>query len=265
MTESRTTTFTNPRNYTFPSHRLRRTLHDSTGTKQPIVLVACGSFNPITNNHLRMYEIANDFVRENTDFEIVGAYLSPVSDEYGKPGLVSAHHRVNMCSLAIEQESSWLMVDPWEAFQNYQRTAAVLDHFDYELNMVLGGVSTPDGEHRDVRIMLLAGSDLINTMSEPGVWSHDDLDRILGRRYGTIVIEREGYNVAQATGNLSLWQNNIYTIPQLIQNDGSSTKVRLLFRRGLSVQSSLLPAVIEYIEQNNLYGWQVGSGEEGQG
>jgi hypothetical protein len=80
-----------------------------------------------------------------------------------------------MCTLATKQESTWLMVDSWEAFLNYQRTAVVLDHFNYEINTVLGGVHTRDGEHRDVRIMLLAGSDLISTMSEPGVWSHNDV------------------------------------------------------------------------------------------
>ena len=89
--QSRSTTFTDPPGYTFNFDRLRRTLHSS--TKQPVVLVACGSFNPITYHHLRMFEMANDFVRQNTDFEIVGGYLSPVSDEYKKPGLVSAHHR----------------------------------------------------------------------------------------------------------------------------------------------------------------------------
>jgi len=87
----KTTALTNPPNYAFPSHRLRRTLH--TSTKQPIALVACGSFNPITYHHLRMFEIAKDFIRQNTNFEIVGGYLSPVSDEYKKAGLVSAHHR----------------------------------------------------------------------------------------------------------------------------------------------------------------------------
>ena len=67
------------------------------------------------------------------------------------------------------------MIDPWEAFQSYQRTAVVLDHFDHEINNVLGGVQTEDGEHRRVRVMLLAGSDLISTMSEPGVWSEPDV------------------------------------------------------------------------------------------
>ena len=119
--------------------------------------------------------MAKDFIRQNTDFEIMGGYLSPVSDMYKKPGLLNAHHRVNMCTLAAEQTSSWLMIDSWEAFQNYQRTAVVLDHFDYEINTVLGGVQTEDGEHRNVRVMLLAGSDLISTMSEPGVWSTDDV------------------------------------------------------------------------------------------
>jgi nicotinic acid mononucleotide adenylyltransferase len=80
-----------------------------------------------------------------------------------------------MCTLAAEQTSSWLMVDPWEAFQTYQRTAVVLDHFDYEINTVRGGVQTDDGEQRNVRVMLLAGSDLISTMSEPGVWSYADV------------------------------------------------------------------------------------------
>ena len=82
---------------------------------------------------------------------------------------------VNMCNIAAQRESSWLMVDPWEAFQSYQRTAVVLDHFDHEINTRLGGVYTQDGERRNVRVMLLAGSDLIATMSQPGVWSEADV------------------------------------------------------------------------------------------
>lgn len=83
--------FTNPEGYTFPSHRLTRTLRNS--QKQPVVLVACGSFSPVTYLHLRMFEMAKDYVRQSTDFEIVGGYLSPVSDQYKKPGLLAASHR----------------------------------------------------------------------------------------------------------------------------------------------------------------------------
>lgn len=86
-----------------------------------------------------------------------------------------------MCTAATEETSTWLMVDPWEALQTYQRTAVVLDHIDHEINTVRGGISTgirrEDGteEKKNVQVMLLAGSDLIGTMSEPGVWSDEDV------------------------------------------------------------------------------------------
>ncbi|TDL23547.1 Nucleotidylyl transferase [Rickenella mellea] len=248
--------------YTFPHHRLSRLRNPA---KEPIVLVACGSFSPVTYLHLRMFEMAIDFVRQNTDFEIVGGYLSPVSDMYKKPGLLSATHRVNMCEIAAQQTSFWLMVDPWEAFQSYQRTAVVLDHFDHEINDVLGGVETEGGapgEKRRVRVMLLAGSDLISTMSEPGVWSDADLDHILGR-YGCFIVERAGSDVAQATDALAQWRHNIYLISQMIQNDVSSTKVRLFLRRGLSVRYLLPAQVIDYIEANGLYLDEGSSGSGG--
>ncbi|KAJ3481645.1 hypothetical protein NLI96_g7521 [Meripilus lineatus] len=244
------TSFNDPPDYTFPLHRFSRVMRDS--TKQPIVLVACGSFSPVTYLHLRMFEMARDYVRHNTDFEIVGGYLSPVSDQYKKPGLLAAPHRVDMCTLATEQTSNWLMVDPWEAIQSYQRTAVVLDHFDYEINTRLGGVETSDGEQRNVRVMLLAGSDLIATMSEPGVWSEPDLDHILGR-YGVLIIERAGADMDQAIDNLARWRHNIHLIHQLIQNDVSSTKVRLFLRRGLSVRYLLPAPVVDYIEAHGLY------------
>ncbi|KAG5726748.1 Nicotinamide-nucleotide adenylyltransferase 1 [Termitomyces sp. T112] len=242
--------FTNPPNYSFPHHRLGTLLRDP--NKIPLVLVACGSFSPVTYLHLRMFEMAKDYVRQNTNYEIIGGYLSPVSDMYKKPGLLNARHRVNMCNLAAEESAAWLMVDPWEAFQSYQRTAVVLDHFDYEINTVLGGIHTEDGEHRNVHVMLLAGSDLISTMSEPGVWSLADLDHILGR-YGTFIVERAGSGMEQATDTLARWRNNIHMISQLIQNDVSSTKVRLFLRRGLSVRYLLPTAVVDYIEQHGLY------------
>jgi len=51
-----------------------------------------------------------------------------------------------MCTLATEQTSDWLMSDAWEGLQPmYQPTAVVLDHFDDEINRVIGGVATPDG------------------------------------------------------------------------------------------------------------------------
>ncbi|KAH8109000.1 hypothetical protein DFH11DRAFT_979472 [Phellopilus nigrolimitatus] len=59
--------------------------------------------------------------------------------------------------------------------------------------------------------------------------------------------------MAQATDALAKWRHNIFLISQMIQNDVSSTKVRLFLRRGLSVRYLLPTPVIDYIEANGLY------------
>ena len=199
-----------------------------------------------------MFEIAKDYVRINTKFEIVGAYFSPVSDAYGKAGLSSAEHRVNMCNLAVE-DSSWIAVDDWEAVQPvYKPTALVLDHFEYEVNKVRGGVSTESGDKKPAKIALLAGADLVETMSTPGVWSKSDLDHILGQ-YLVFILERSGTDVEQAVASLEPWKDHIYIIQQLVQNDISSTKIRLFLRRDMSIRYLVPSRVIGYIEQHGLY------------
>jgi nicotinamide mononucleotide adenylyltransferase len=59
--------------------------------------------------------------------------------------------------------------------------------------------------------------------------------------------------VEQAVEHLSRWRSNIHLISQLIQNDVSSTKVRLFLKRGLSVRYLLPAPVVDYIEQRGLY------------
>ncbi|KAI1979262.1 Nicotinamide/nicotinic acid mononucleotide adenylyltransferase 1 [Ophidiomyces ophidiicola] len=240
-----------PASYSFPDDRLKQTMDDP--ERIPLLLVACGSFSPITYLHLRMFEMAADYVKFSTKFELIGGYLSPVSDAYRKAGLASARHRITMCQLGVDKTSNWLMVDPWEALQKqYSPTAKVLDHFDYEINIRRGGIDIGNGARRPVRIALLAGADLIHTMSTPGVWSEEDLDHILGR-YGTFIVERSGTDIDEAIAGLQPWKDNIYVIQQLIQNDVSSTKIRLFLRREMSVRYLIPGPVINYIEKHQLY------------
>ncbi|CAR29541.1 hypothetical protein ZYGR_0AD02230 [Zygosaccharomyces rouxii] len=240
--------------YEFPTHRLAKKLKNP--NKMPLVIVACGSFSPITYLHLRMFEMALDAIREQTRFEVIGGYYSPVSDNYQKPGLAAASHRVRMCELACERTSSWLMVDAWESLQpTYTRTAKVLDHFNYEVNVKRGGVSTVTGEKMGVKIMLLAGGDLIESMGEPNVWADADLHHILGN-YGCLILERTGSDVRSFLLSHDIMyqhRRNVLVIKQLIYNDISSTKVRLFIRRNMSVQYLLPNSVIRYIQEHGLY------------
>ncbi|KAK3181744.1 Nicotinamide/nicotinic acid mononucleotide adenylyltransferase 1 [Lecanicillium sp. MT-2017a] len=238
-----------PDNYVFPADRLKRTCDPG---RTPLVLVACGSFSPVTFLHLRMFPMAADHSR-NEGFEVVGGWISPVSDAYKKRGLAPASHRIRMCQLAAENTSKWLMVDPWEAESpTYIPTARVLDHFDYEINHVMGGIECTDGTRKRAKIVLLAGADLIQTLSTPGVWDARDVDHILGE-YGVFVLERTGTELDTALAGLRQWERNIHVIRQVITNDISSTKVRLLLKRDMSIDYLIPDDVINYIYEHNLY------------
>jgi nicotinamide mononucleotide adenylyltransferase len=240
--------------YMFPTHRLATTLSDD--SKYPLVIVACGSFSPITYLHLRMFEMALDAILEQTRFEVIGGYYSPVLSNYKKQGLALSHHRVRMCELACERTSSWLMVDAWESLQpRYTRTALVLDHFNEEINIRKGGILTLLGEKRGVKIMLLAGGDLIESMGEPDVWADQDLHHILGK-YGCLIVERTGADVRSFLLLHDIMyehRRNVLVIKQLIYNDILLTKIRLFIRRGMSVQYLLPNSVIRYIQEHKLY------------
>lgn len=83
---------------------------------------------------------------------------------------------------------------------------------------VLGGVEVGDGQRRPCQIALLAGADLIQTMSTPGVWSDKDLHHILGH-YGAFIVERTGTDIDDALTNLQPWKDKIFVIQQLIHKD----------------------------------------------
>ncbi|XP_050820117.1 nicotinamide/nicotinic acid mononucleotide adenylyltransferase 1 isoform X3 [Gopherus flavomarginatus] len=94
----------------------------------PLVLLACGSFNPITNMHMRLFELARDHLHQTGRYQVIEGIISPVSDNYGKKGLVSARHRIAMAHLALET-SDWIRVDPWESEQEkWTETVKVLRH-----------------------------------------------------------------------------------------------------------------------------------------
>ncbi|KAL6709922.1 Nicotinamide/nicotinic acid mononucleotide adenylyltransferase 1 [Coniothyrium glycines] len=238
-------------NYTFPVRRLKKTL--SSPDKQPLVLVSCGSFSPPTNLHLRMFEEAADYCEFETNFEVVGGFFSPVGDAYKKAGLASAQDRINMTRIAVEDSSNWIGVDPWEPLhKEYLPTVKVLDHFDHELNTVMGGIADGNGEKKRIQVALLAGADLIQTMSTPGLWAQEDLSRILGH-YGAFILERSGTDIDDALVSLQQWRENIRVIPQLIQNDVSSTKIRLFRKRGKSIRYYIPDKVVDYIYEHGLY------------
>ncbi|XP_022716735.1 nicotinamide/nicotinic acid mononucleotide adenylyltransferase-like isoform X2 [Durio zibethinus] len=198
-----------------------------------VVLVATGSFNPPTLMHLRMF----------------GGYMSPVNDAYKKKGLIAAEHRIELCNLACKS-SEFIMVDPWEANQNsFQRTVAVLSRVKSFL--VEGGLIAEES----LRVMLVCGSDLLQSFSIPGFWIPEQV-RTICKDYGVVCICREGQNVEKIVSDdkiLKEHRDNIKIVDELVPNQISSTRVRECISRGLSIKYLTVDQVIDYIRKQNLY------------
>ncbi|XP_062970270.1 nicotinamide/nicotinic acid mononucleotide adenylyltransferase 3 isoform X2 [Cynocephalus volans] len=114
----------------------------------PVVLLACGSFNPITNMHLRLFEVARDHLHQTGRYQVTEGIISPVNDNYGKKDLAASHHRVAMARLAL-QTSDWIRVDPWESEQTqWMETVKVLRGSELKLRKkVAAARDNPGPQH----------------------------------------------------------------------------------------------------------------------
>lgn len=239
-----------------------------------VVLLACGSFNPITNMHLRMFELARDHLHETGRYLVLRGIISPVGDAYKKKGLVEANHRVAMIEKAI-QLSDWLTLDTWESKQNeWVETVKVLRHHCENLKnqFVIDKKSATQCrkgkkrkiEEKDVcviderdipQLMLLCGGDVLESFGVPDLWKKEDIEEILGT-FGMVCISRHACNLQKCIFESDiLWQcrNKIHLVTEWIDNDISATKVRRALRRGHSIKYVVPDPVIDYILWHQLY------------
>jgi nicotinamide mononucleotide adenylyltransferase len=206
--------------------------------------------------HLRLNVMARDWMEEQ-GFEVLGAYFSPVGDAYGKKGLASSAHRVEMLHLATSS-SDFIMVDEYETLQpQWTETVKVLRHFDEHIKSALAA----RGVIRKVHVMLVCGSDLLDSFNTPNLWAETDQNEILGS-YGLVTLERVGADPAKIVWSNDIMyphRSNIFIVKQWIPNDISSTLVRRALQRQMSVDYLLPESVVRYIYANSLYGAKAAS------
>lgn len=244
-----------------------------------VVLLACGSFNPITNMHLRMFELARDHLEDSGKYRVVKGIISPVGDSYKKKGLIDASHRLKMARLAT-QNSDWITVDDWECQQpEWVETAKVVRHHYEELissennnddvDTVRGGKRRKLKQHESIcqsssyintnevtpQLKLLCGADVLESFGVPNLWKPEDIEEIVGR-YGVACITRCGGDPEKFINQsdvLYRHRKNIHVIREWVTNEISATHVRRSLRRRQSVRYLLPDAVVNYIQENNLY------------
>lgn len=249
--------------------------------KTDVVLLACGSFNPVTNMHLRLFELAKDYMNGTGKYRVIKGIISPVGDAYKKKGLISAHHRVIMAELATKN-SDWVEVDTWESLQkDWVETAEVLRYHQKKLeagschqqdssvlekpgrkrkwaeqNQQFNQKKSLEPNIKDVpQVKLLCGTDILESFGVPNLWKSEDITKIVGD-YGLVCVTRAGNDAQKFIYESDvLWkhQNNIHLVNEWITNDISSTKIRRALRRGQSIRYLVPELVREYIEKHNLY------------
>ena len=245
-----------------PTDKLRRPLRE--GPTAGVVLLACGSFNPPTLMHLRMFELARAHL-ERRGHEVLGGYMSPVNDSYGKAGLVGSAHRLEMCRRATAH-SPLIMVSPWEAQAAvWQPTLAVVRHVQGVTDAALGGAG-------QARVMLLCGADLIETFRRPGLWAAEDM-RALVADFGVACVDRQGSDALRTLQELPELRglagppgqseegeeggrgeiSRVFLVEEPVDNQMSSTQLRAAIARGLSVRYLTMDGVVDYIEEEGLY------------
>ncbi|XP_033012121.1 nicotinamide/nicotinic acid mononucleotide adenylyltransferase 1 [Lacerta agilis] len=255
---------------------------ENSDDRTEVVLLACGSFNPITNMHLRLFELARDHLHETGRYKVVKGIVSPVGDAYKKKGLISARHRVTMARLATES-SDWVEVDDWESNQKeWQETIKVLRYHQQKLKRSCLANSFDDvaplsktGRKRkretgrqvpvsrnqpltkDVppQLKLLCGTDILESFAVPNLWKAEDIAEIVAN-HGMVCISRVGNDAQKFIYESEvLWKHkeSIHLVQEWIANDISATKIRRALRRGQSIRYLVPDAVRAYIKQHDLY------------
>ncbi|KAF4796395.1 Nicotinamide/nicotinic acid mononucleotide adenylyltransferase 3 [Turdus rufiventris] len=266
----------------------------------PVILLACGSFNPTTNMHMRLFELARDHLHQTGRYQVIEGIMSPVSDNYGKKGLVSARHRVAMAKLALET-SDWIRVDPWESEQDtWTETVKVLRVRSHQVlsysiawvwascpklqfNLLYSREAVPNLTDQVIllwsctaptevstaflpELKLLCGADFLQTFKTPNLWKEEDIKEIV-EKFGLVCISRAGSDPSQfiqESDLLSKFQHNIFLVREWIQNEISATQIRSALCRGLSVKYLIPDSVIAYIAQHNVYTAESERSNEGQ-
>lgn len=108
---------------------------------------------------------------------MLGGYLSPAHDGYGKKGLLPASERLAMCTLAVSA-SSWIMVDSWESQQfSYTPSYKVAHNLHRTLSAYL---QAEYGELRtNFQIIFVCGADLLRSMTIPTSWKPENVYALL--------------------------------------------------------------------------------------
>jgi len=223
-----------------PLHKIQASLKKQStqsGTeKGKAVLLCTGSYNPVHNMHIKMFEIAKQSL-EQQGIEVVGAYLSPSHDSYvqGKLGkdAINSVHRVEMCNLILAS-NSWIVVSTWEMAQKQ------FVDFPYVAKFHRQYISEKFPEEK-IQLMYLCGADhALKCGLTSGMWG---VTTVCVKRYGST-----------EELNSTPQKKSAFWVVETQEDFGdvSSTEIRKRLKEKKSVNDLTHPSVAEYLLKKQL-------------
>lgn len=225
-----------------------------------VVLLLCGNFNPISNMHLRMFEIAKDYLTD-IGYSVYRGMLSLYQNVGTQENLASVEHRIKMIKYALSS-STWVQLSSWhcEKFdiptisnllqQHQTRFDFLYKNSEHNSNGI-ERLSSDNGSK--IVVKWLCGADILSYLQNAEPVS--ELHHIL-LNHGVVVISRAGFDVENIIyENDILWNHrkNIFVIKDQFENQISSRKIRKAVARGQSVKYLVNDTVERYIHTHGLY------------
>lgn len=156
-----------------------------------VVIVSCGSFNPITLAHIKMLAAAKAAIEAvpvaetGAQRKVIQAFMSPVNDAYKKTNLAPFPLRRDICNAVFAKGSphDWIALHEWEG----QQTAFVPTYIAMKK---IYDELLEKGVHVDEQY-LVCGADLLESFYKPGAWGLANLKRLV-EEFKIVVISRPG-------------------------------------------------------------------------
>lgn len=169
---------------------LRADAAPSPAPPQPVVIAMCGSFNPMHKAHISLYSAAKAALVGTGNYVVLGGFVSPVGDAYGKAGLLDFAKRAAIVEVSLQHHAE-LNIDTWEGCQpTYTRTYYVLRMLEQHAQEWYSAVE-PAAPWRQVRVVFACGGDLFSSFLIPKCWPLHLLKQLL-ERYRVVVVHRDG-------------------------------------------------------------------------
>ena len=186
------------------------------------IVLFFGSFNPIHNGHL----IIAKYVLQNSQLNKLWFVVSPQNPFKSPQSLLNENHRLHLVNSAIEGE-----------------TDLKACNIEFKLpkpSYTINSLTYLAEQYPDYKFTLIVGSDSFQNINK---WKNYET---LVSQYPIIIYKRPGFEVTQDFGaNLTILEAPLLEI--------SSTYIRSLVKKSLSIRYLVPDAVKEEIERNNYY------------